>query len=370
MSILFSPLTLRGITLPNRIIVAPMCQYSADQGRASDWHRVHLGSLALSGAALLCIEATAVEAVGRITPGCLGLWNEACEEALEPVLKTIRRYSKTRLAIQLAHAGRKASSYLPWEGGQQIPLAQGGWETSAPSAVAYKEGELPPRALDAAGLDRIREAFSAAAKRAARLGLDAIELHCAHGYLLHEFLSPLSNHRTDEYGGSLENRLRFPLEIFDQVRAVFPKDKPVGVRVSATDWVANGWDLQQTGVFAAALKRRGVDWVHLSSGGLSPFQKIPLEPGYQVPFATAIKQATGVNTIAVGLITEAQQAEDILTSGRADLIALARGMLFDPRWGWHAAATLGAQVSAPPQYWRAPPREYKDVFVEIINGSR
>lgn len=370
MSTLFSPFALRGITLPNRIFISPMCQYSADEGRATDWHHVHLGHLALSGAALLCIEATAVEVAGRITRGCLGLWNDDCEAALESVVKTVRRYSKTFLAVQLAHAGRKASSYVPWDGGEQLPLLQGGWETSAPSSVPYKEGEVPPLALDRAGMDRIREAFGAAAKRAARLGLDAIEIHSAHGYLLHQFLSPLSNRRTDEYGGSLENRLRFPLEVFDQVRAVFPKDRPVGIRVSASDWVEGGWDLPQTIAYAAALKTRGVDWIDVSSGGNSPLQKIPLAPGYQVPFASAIKEATAVNTVAVGLITEARQAEDILASGKADLVALARGMLYDPRWPWHAAAELGAQVSAPRQYWRAPPREHKDVFGETTAGVR
>jgi 2,4-dienoyl-CoA reductase-like NADH-dependent reductase (Old Yellow Enzyme family) len=370
MSKLFSPLTLRGATLPNRIVVSPMCQYSADEGRATAWHMIHLGSLALSGAGLLCIEATAVEADGRITASDLGLWNDATEAALKPVLEAIRKHSKIPVAIQLAHAGRKASSQLPWEGGQLIPLAKGGWAPRAPSALPYKEGEEAPLALDAAGLTRVRAAFAGTAKRAARLGIDAIEVHAAHGYLLHQFLSPLSNQRTDEYGGSLENRMRFPLEIFDAVRAAFPADKPVGIRVSASDWVEGGWDIEQTVAFAKALKTRGVDWVDASSGGLSPLQKIALRPGYQTPFANTVKEAAGVNTIAVGLITEIQQAEDIIASGQADLVALARGMLYDPRWPWHAAAQLGATVDAPPQYWRAPPHEQKDLFRGSVTGVR
>ena len=370
MSALFSPIKLRNLVLPNRIVVSPMCQYSAEQGLATDWHTIHLGSLAMSGAALLCIEATAVESAGRITPGCLGIWDDDRQDAIARVLTSIRKYSKVRVAVQLAHAGRKASSDIPWEGGQQIPVSKGGWEAFAPSALPHKEGEVPPRALDAAGLDRIRKAFAAAARRAAALGLDAIEVHSAHGYLLHEFLSPLSNRREDDYGGSLENRMRYPLEVFEVVRAEFPKDKPVGVRLSASDWVAGGWDLDQSIAYATELKRRGADWIDVSSGGVSPLQKIPVTPGYQVPFAKAIKAATGLPTVAVGLITEAQQAQDILASGEADLIALARGMLYDPRWAWHAAAKLGGQVSAPPPYWRAPPREQKDLFGEIINGGR
>lgn len=364
MSALFSPIALRGLDLRNRIVVSPMCQYSADDGWATDWHMIHLGHLALSGAGLLCIEATAVEPEGRITPGDLGLWDDATEAALVPVMAAIRRYSKTPVAIQLAHAGRKASSHLPWHGGAQIaPAGPSGWQTVAPSPLPFKDSYVPPVALDEAGLGRIREAFAAAARRADRLGIDAIEVHAAHGYLLHEFLSPLSNHRTDNYGGSLENRLRFPLEVFDAVRAVFPDHKPVGVRVSASDWVDGGWDIDQTVAFVEALKTRGVDWIDASSGGLSPHQQIAVGPNYQVPFAERIK-ATGVPTFAVGLITEAQQAEDIVASGQADLVAIARGMLYDPRWPWHAAAQLGAQVEAPPQYWRSQPRGLKHLFGE------
>ena len=370
MSALFSPIKLRGLELPNRIMVAPMCQYSAVNGEANDWHFTHINTLALSGAAMFCIEATHVEAIGRITPGCLGLWNDATEAALKPVLASVRKHSRTAVAVQLAHAGRKGSSHTPWDGGQQIPLSEGGWQTEGPSAVPHKEGELAPQALDALGLARIRDAFVAAAKRAERLGIDAVELHSAHGYLLHQFLSPISNRRTDQYGGSLQNRLRYPLEVFDAVRAAFPANKPVGVKVSSTDWVEGGWDLAQTIEYAKELKKRGVDWVDASSGGVSPQQKIPLGPGYQVPFAQAIKEATGVTTMAVGLITEAKQAEDIVASGKADMVALARAMLYDPRWGWHAAAELGDQVEAPPQYWRSQPSTQKALFGTTTFGTR
>jgi 2,4-dienoyl-CoA reductase-like NADH-dependent reductase (Old Yellow Enzyme family) len=370
MSALFSPIKLRGLTLPNRIMVAPMCQYSADDGAANDWHFTHINNLALSGAAMFCIEATHVESIGRITPGCLGLWDDATESALKPILASVRKHSKAAVAMQLAHAGRKESSQRPWEGGQLIPLSQGGWQTVAPSAVAHKEGEAPPLALDAAGLLRIRDAFVAAAKRAERLGIDAIEVHGAHGYLLHQFLSPISNKRTDQYGGSLENRMRYPLEVFDAVRAAFPDHKPVGIKVSATDWVDGGWDVAQTIEFAKALKTRGVDWIDASSGGVSPLQKIPLGPGYQVPLAQALKEATGLTTMAVGLITEPKQAEEIVASGKADMVALARGMLYDPRWGWHAAAELGGQVEAPPQYWRSQPSTQKALFGATTFGAR
>jgi 2,4-dienoyl-CoA reductase-like NADH-dependent reductase (Old Yellow Enzyme family) len=370
MSSLFSPIRLRELTLPNRVMVAPMCQYSAENGKANDWHFTHINTLALSGAAMFCIEATHVESIGRITPGCLGLWNDATEAALRPILKSVRKHSTIAVAMQLAHAGRKGSSQRPWEGGQQIPIADGGWQTEGPSDVAHKEGELPPRALDAVGLKRVRDAFVEATRRAARLGVDAIELHSAHGYLLHQFLSPISNRRVDKYGGSLQNRMRYPLEVFDAVRAVFPAKRPVGIKVSATDWVDGGWDLEQTIAFAGELKKRGADWIDVSSGGVSPLQKIPLSPGYQVPFARAIKEATAVTTMAVGLITEAGQAEEIVASGKADMVALARGMLYDPRWAWHAAAELGGEVYAPPQYWRSQPSTQKELFGKTTFGAR
>jgi NADPH2 dehydrogenase len=370
MSTLFSPIELRGLKLSNRIMVSPMCQYSAENGSATDWHFTHINSLALSGAAMFCIEATHVEDIGRITSGCLGLYSDANEAALKPILASVRKHSRAAVAMQLAHAGRKASSARPWDGGQLIPPDKGGWQAQGPSAVPHKEGEAAPLALDDAGLTRIRNAFVASARRAERLGIDAIEVHGAHGYLLHQFLSPISNKRTDKYGGSLENRMRYPLEVFDAVREAFPQQKPVGVRVSATDWVEGGWDLPQTIEFAKELKKRSVDWIDVSSGGVSPLQKIPLGPGYQVPLAQGVKQATGVTTMAVGLITEAKQAEDIVASGKADMVTLARGMLYDPRWGWHAAAELGGEVAAPPQYWRSQPSTQKALFGATTFGAR
>jgi NADPH2 dehydrogenase len=371
MSTLFTPIALRGLNLANRIMVSPMCQYSSVDGSATDWHFTHINNLALSGAAMFCIEATHVEAIGRITQGCAGLYSDANEAALKPILASVRKHSKAAVAMQLAHAGRKGSSARPWEGGQQIPLGQpGAWQAVAPSAVPHKESEAPPAALDESGLARIRDAFVESAKRAERLGIDALELHGAHGYLLHQFLSPISNKRSDKYGGSLENRMRYPLEVFDAVRAVFPKDKPIGMRVSSTDWVQGGWDLEQTIAFANELKKRGVDWIDASSGGVSPLQKIALGPGYQVPFAQAIKQATGVTTMAVGLITEPRQAEEIVASGKADMVVLARGMLYDPRWGWHAAAELHGEVTAPPQYWRSQPSNQKALFGATTFGAR
>jgi 2,4-dienoyl-CoA reductase-like NADH-dependent reductase (Old Yellow Enzyme family) len=371
MSALFQPLKIGHLELENRILVAPMCQYSAVDGNATDWHMIHLGHLALSGAALLIIEATSVLEEGRITTGDLGLYSDANEAALARVIAAIRANSPIKVGMQLAHAGRKASSQVPWEGGQQIALGEpGSWQAVAPSAIPHSPHEESPTALDAAGLARVREGFAAAARRAARLGIEAIELHCAHGYLLHEFLSPLANQRTDEYGGSLANRMRFPLAVFDAIRAEFPAERPVWVRVSATDWVPGGWDIADTVAFAQALKARGCAAIHASTGGVSPQQKIALEPGYQVPYAKRLKAEVGLPTIAVGLITEAAQAEAIVASGDADAVGLARAMLWDPRWPWHAAATLGAQVQAPKQYWRSQPREYKDLFVGAKVGAR
>jgi 2,4-dienoyl-CoA reductase-like NADH-dependent reductase (Old Yellow Enzyme family) len=362
LSRLFSPIVLGSLALPNRIAIAPMCQYSADEGKATDWHLLHLGHLALSGAGLLIAEATAVTPEGRITRGDLGLWSEETQQALQPVVRAIREHSPIRLGIQLAHAGRKASCRAPWDGGQQLPAASGGWRPLAPSAAPYRPEEATPQALDAAGIAEVIAAFAAAARRAARLGFDAIEIHAAHGYLLHQFLSPLSNRRDDAYGGTLANRLRLALEVFAAVRAVFPAGRPVGVRVSATDWVEGGWDLEQTLALAAALQRQGCDFIHVSSGGLSPRQRVEPLPNYQVPFAARVKAETGLPTIAVGLITEPEQAEAIIAGGQADMVALARGILFDPRWPWHAAAKLGAQVAAPKQYWRAQPQMPASLF--------
>ena len=371
MSRLFEPFQIGKLRLPNRILIAPMCQYSADEGSATDWHLIHLGHLALSGAAMLIVEATAVSPEGRITPTDLGLYSDANEAALARVLDAVRRHSPIRLAMQLAHAGRKASSRAPWDGGAQIRLGDpGSWRAVAPSAVAHIEGEDPPEALDAAAMQKVRDDFARAARRAERLGLDALEIHAAHGYLLHQFLSPIANKRTDDYGGSLENRMRFPIEIFDVVRAAFPATKPVWARISATDWVPGGWDIEGTLALSKALAARGCAAIHVSSGGVSPQQKIPVGPGYQVPFAQRVKAEVGLPTIAVGLITEPEQAESIIVKGEADAVSLARAMLYDPRWPWHAAAKLGARVAAPPQYWRSQPREFKDLFETAAFGAR
>ena len=367
---LFTPLRLRGLTLPNRIVVSPMCQYSAEDGTASDWHLIHLGHLALGGAGILFVEATGVEAIGRITPGCLGLYSDENERALARVLAAVRKHSPIKVGIQLAHAGRKASSEVPWRGGQLIPPEQGGWRPVAPSAVPLLPAEAAPIALDRAGLARVRDAFVASARRALRLGFDAIELHSAHGYLLHEFLSPIANRRDDEYGGSRENRMRLPLEVFEAVRAVWPEDKPLGIRISSTDWIEGGWDIEDSVAYARELKARGCDWIDCSSGGVSPQQKIPLGPGYQVPFSKRIRAEAGLPTVAVGLITDPKQAEAIVASGDADLVAMARAMLYDPRWAWHAAATLGGEVHAPEQYWRCAPREAGRIFGDTRLGQR
>jgi len=363
MSTLFSSIKLGELELTNRIVISPMCQYSARDGKATDWHLIHLGHLALSGAGLMFIEATAVSPEGRITHGDLGLWSDETETALARVIQSIRHHSAIPIAIQLGHAGRKASTKLPWEGGQNIAPDLGGWQTVAPSTEPFNTGDAPPLALGDDGLQRIREEYASAAKRAHRLGLEVIELHAAHGYLLHQFLSPLSNTRIDRYGGSLENRMRFPLEVFDVIREAVPENKPIGVRISATDWVSGGWDIEQSVRFVKELHQRGCNFIDVSSGGLSPLQQIPVAPGYQVPFAERIRKETGMTTISVGLITEPVQAEKIVSSGQADMVSLARAMLYDPRWPWHAAAKLGALVDAPNQYLRAKPNDIKSLFI-------
>jgi 2,4-dienoyl-CoA reductase-like NADH-dependent reductase (Old Yellow Enzyme family) len=360
---LFKPIQVRNLTLSNRIVIAPMCQYSAEDGCMNDWHLIHLGQLALSGAALLTIEATAVLPEGRITWADVGLWNDQTEAAMRRTLEGIRRWSNMPIAIQLNHAGRKASTEVPWQGGAQYaPGVPHGWQTEAPSAVPFAESNVAPMALDRDGLRRVRDAFVASAGRAARLGIDAVQLHAAHGYLLHQFLSPLSNRRDDEYGGSLEKRMRFPLEVFDAVRAAFPAEKAVTMRVSGTDWMEGGWDIDQTVAFAKMLEARGCDAIHISSGGLHPAQQIPVGPSYQVPLARAVKAAVRMPVVAVGLITDFVQAEAIVATGDADMIALARTILYDPRWPWHAAAELGAKIRPPNQYLRSQPRQYKDLF--------
>lgn len=360
---LFTPLQVRKLTLDNRIVIAPMCQYSAVDGCMTDWHQMHLGQLAQSGAALLTIEATAVLPEGRISYGDVGLYDDATQAAMGRVIDSIRHWSAMPIAVQLNHAGRKASTQKPWDGGGQIAPGQpGGWPTIAPSAVAFHDNYVAPAALDHAGLRRIRDGFAAAARRAADLGIDVIQIHAAHGYLLHQFLSPLSNLRTDEYGGSLDNRARFPLEVFDAVRAAFPPDRAVSVRISATDWVPGGFTVEEAQAVSKMFEDRGADAIHVSSGGLHRDQDIPVGPGYQVPLARAIKNVVQIPVVAVGLITEPLHAEAIIANGDADLVALARTILYDPRWPWHAAAALGAQVPAASQYLRCQPSQYKQLF--------
>lgn len=353
MSMLFSPLRLRGLELPNRIQISPMCQYSAHDGCMSDWHLMHLGGLALSGAGLLVIEATHVSRAGRITHGCCGLYDDANEHALDRVLRFVRAHSAMPIGLQLGHAGRKASSARPWQGRAALGPGEDPWPTLAPSALPFADGWPVPQEATTADLAEVREAFVASTRRAARLGVDLIEVHAAHGYLLSTFLSPLSNQRGDGYGGSRDARMRFPLEVFAAMRAVWPSDRPMGVRIHGSDWVEGGWDVQDAIAFAGALKDLGCDYVTVSSGGVSPRARIPVQPGYQVPLARAVRKATGLPTCAVGLIARARQAEEILVAGEADQVALARAMLFNPRWPWQAALELGETLSSVPQYERS-----------------
>lgn len=349
--LLFSPLRLRKLTLSNRVVVSPMCQYSAENGSATDWHLMHLGQFAVSGPGLVIVEATAVSPEGRISPDDLGLWSDDNEAALARVLAFCRKYGSSAMGIQLAHAGRKASTSAPWKG--DGPLASGGWETVAPSAIPFGDGWHTPRALDRGGMDKVIQDFVAATQRAHRLGFDLIELHGAHGYLLHEFLSPLSNRRDDRYGGSLENRMRFPLEVFEAMRAVWPSEKPLGVRLSAVDHVPEGLQLEDSVAIAQAFKDRGCDFVDASSGAIAKGIRIETGAGYQLRYAAEIRARTGIPTCAVGMITNAFQAESIVRSGQADLVALARGFLDDPRWVWHAAKLLHAEIPHVAQYARA-----------------
>jgi len=373
MSLLFSEYQLHApngsLKLANRIVVAPMCQYSADQGRATDWHLAHWTSLLNSGAGLVILEATAVTEEGRISPGCLGLWNDATAEALQDKLSRARKLAPhVPVAIQISHAGRKASSAVPWLGGHLLDSANGGWQPLAPSALPHLAAEVPPTELDTAGLERIKNAFVKSAERAQDMGIEMVELHSAHGYLLHQFLSPVSNKRTDAYGGSFENRTRLIREIFEAVRAKF--NGVLGIRLSATDWVEDGWMPEETADLSVRLKAAGANFVHISSGGVAAQQKIAIGPEYQVPFAKTVKDKSGLPTIAVGLITKAQQAEAILQRGDANLIAFARAFLFNPRWAWQAAAELGGVVQASEQYWRCLPREAQSVFGNVKIGMR
>lgn len=346
---LLSPLTIRGVTLRNRIAVSPMCQYCAVDGLADDWHLVHLGSRAVGGAGLIFVEATGVTAEGRITAGDMGLWSDRHIEPLARIARFLERMD-TVPGIQLAHAGRKASTQVPWLGGAQLKPEEGAWETIAPSAIPFYEGDAPPRALDEVGIQEVLDAFVAATQRAIGAGFKIIELHAAHGYLLHEFLSPLSNQRTDKYGGSLENRMRLVLEVATAMREVLNNDTPLFVRISATDWVENGWDLEQSVVLSAELKKCGVDLIDTSSGALVPHAKIPVGKNYQVPLSAAIRAQAGIMTGAVGLITEPEQANEIITSGAADLVLLGREMLREPYWALKAQQALNQTPSWATQY--------------------
>ncbi len=351
---LFDPLTVGPITLPNRVAVAPMCQYSAEDGAATDWHLQHLMGFALSRAGLVMVEATAVERIGRISQSCLGLYSDANEAALKRVVEAARRVAApgTAFGIQIAHSGRKGSAQRPWDGGRALAPTAGAWQTAAPSAIAFAPDWPAPEALDAAGLERVKGAFRQAAERAVRIGFDAVELHLAHGYLLHEFLSALSNTRSDAYGGSLENRMRFPLEVAQAVRAVVPRTVIMGARITGSDWMDGGLTPDDAVTLATALKAAGFDYACVTSGGLIPTAKIPVAPNYQVPFAARVKAEAGIVTRAVGMIVEPAQAEAIVSSGQADFVALARAFLDDPHWTWHAAERLGANIAYPPQYAR------------------
>jgi 2,4-dienoyl-CoA reductase-like NADH-dependent reductase (Old Yellow Enzyme family) len=347
---LFTPVELGGVTLPNRIVVSPMCQYSAVDGSAQAWHQVHYGMLAMSGAGLLCLEATHVERDGRITQGCLGLYSDENESAIKSIVDWARAWMPTvKLGIQLAHAGRKASAQRPWKGGGPLSQADAPdlpWTTVSASAIPYDAKWHTPVALDAVGLKRVKQAFVEATERSLRLGFDVVELHGAHGYLLSQFLSPISNQRSDEYGGTADKRRRFPLEVFEACRKAWPAGKAMGMRLSCVEWVEGGVSIEDTIETARQLKALGCDFIDASSGGNAAAQKIPVKPGYHVEFSARIRKEAGIKTWAVGVITEPDQAEGIIAAGQADCTAHARAFLLDPRWGWNAARALG--VDTPP----------------------
>jgi 2,4-dienoyl-CoA reductase-like NADH-dependent reductase (Old Yellow Enzyme family) len=352
MSKLFSPLTIKNITLKNRIAISPMCQYTAVDGFANDWHLVHYGSRAIGGASLIIQEATAVSPEGRISPGDLGLYKEEHIEKLRNITDFIHQQGAVA-GIQLAHAGRKAGCAVAWKGGKQLNLNEGGWTTYAPSAIAFNTDDIAPQSLDKEGIKKVITDFKTAAERALLSGFKLIEIHAAHGYLIHQFLSPLSNHRTDSYGGSFENRVRLLLEIVRAIHTVWPQNLPLFVRISATDWVEGGWNADEAVKLTTLLKMENVDLIDCSSGGLVPYAKIPLAPGYQVQFAERIKRESKLLTGAVGMITEAKQAEDILANNQSDLIIIGRASLRDPNFALHAAQLLGDDIEWPLQYLRA-----------------
>jgi 2,4-dienoyl-CoA reductase-like NADH-dependent reductase (Old Yellow Enzyme family) len=347
---LFTPLDLGGVTLPNRIVVSPMCQYSADDGCMSDWHTVHLGTFACSGAGLFVVEKTNVTREGRITHGCTGLYSEHNEAAMARAVQVYRAITRNPIGVQLGHAGRKGSAGFPWQGGKPLAAHESPWQTVAPSAIPYGEGWHTPHELSGEEIRKLIDAYVAAAERAKRIGFDVVELHSAHGYLLHQFLSPLANRRKDEYG---RDRMKFPLQVARAVREVWPKERALGARINATDWVDGGWRPEDAVAYARELKKAGLDFVCVSSGATVPHAKIPVAPGYQVGFSQKVKSEAEVKTRAVGMIADPEQAEEIVASGKADMVAMARAFLDDPRWVWHAAERFGVTLDYPPQYARS-----------------
>ena len=349
---LLSPIQLGGITLPNRVVISPMCQYSADDGSASDWHLAHFGSMACSGAGMFVVEKTNVTRDGRITHGCTGLYSDRNEQAMARAVQIYREITKNPIGIQIGHAGRKASAQVPWLGGKALGPDESPWQTVAPSPIAFGEGWHVPREFSKDELRKLLDAYVAAALRAKRIGFDLLELHSAHGYLLHQFLSPLANQRTDEYG---RDRMKFPLEVAQAMREVWPKERALGIRINATDWMEGGWQPEDAVVYAGELQRLGYDFICVSSGATVPQAKIPVGPNFQVPFAERIKKEVGIKVRAVGMIADPEQAEEIIASGKADMVAMARAILDNPRWVWHAAERFGVKIDYPPQYARSHP---------------
>ena len=349
---LFTPIQLGGITLPNRVVIAPMCQYSADDGSMTDWHLVHLGSMACSGAGLFVVEKTNVTRDGRITHGCTGLYNDHNEAAMARAVQVYRGITSNPIGIQIGHAGRKASAQVPWLGGKALGPDESPWQTVAPSAIAFGEGWHVPREFSKDDLRKLLDAYVAAALRARRIGFDLLELHSAHGYLLQQFLSPLANQRSDEYG---RDRMKFPLEVARAMREVWPKERALGIRINATDWMEGGWMAEDAVAYAKELQRIGFDFICVSSGATVPHARIPVAPGFQVGFAEKIRKEVGIKVRAVGMIADADQAEEIVASGKADMVAMARAFLDNPRWVWHAAERFGVKIDYPPQYARSHP---------------
>lgn len=367
-SVLFSPIALRGMTLPNRVVVSPMCQYNSTDGSANDWHLMHLGSFSLGAASLVMTEMTNVNAVGRITYKCAGLYSDDNERALKRVIDFCKQYGIAKQGLQVGHAGRKGSTQPPALGAKPLTKEEGAWETLAPSAIPFGEGWHVPRAMTKDEMKSTIADYVSMVQRAERIGYDVLEMHGGHGYLIHQFLSPLANQRDDEYGGSLQKRMRYPLEVFEAMRKAWPADMPMGIRVSAVDWVDGGTTIEDTIAFAHELKALGCDYMDVSSGQVDARQKIPFAPGYNAPFAEAVRKATGMPTMSVGLITGARQAEDIVASGKADFICIGRGAMWDPRWAWHAAEELGAEAPYAPRTMPCHPKMRPMIFPNRAQG--